>query len=94
MVSPQFKKTDRRDTSDFSWMCKETASLFHNFYTGHGLFSCKNIDLNQKKIKFGFVQYSCDLYQKKYAALFTTVKKKGFHSKGAGLVVAFNHWKS
>jgi hypothetical protein len=75
----------------------ETASCwdkFHSFYAGHGLFSNKTMDLTQKKIKFGAVQHSSDLYQKKYAALGISVKKKGPKSKGVGLIMTSNHWKN
>jgi len=97
MVLPHLIKTDGADVTDLSWTCEESASCwdkFHSFYAAQGLFSCKNVDLSRKKIKFGAVQYSCELYQKKYAALGITVKKKGIHSKGVGLVVPSNHWKT
>ena len=94
---PALIKRDGSDVTDYSWTCEETASCwdkFHSFYSQHGLFNSKNLDLNQKRIKFGAVQYTSDLYQKKYAALGITIKKKGRNSKGVGLIVAAKHWKN
>jgi len=94
---PALIKRDGSDVTDYSWTCEETASCwdkFHTFYSKHGLFSSKNIDLNQKKIKFGAVQYSSELYQKKYTALGIEITKKGKNSKGVGLIVAAKHWKT
>jgi hypothetical protein len=97
MVQPESIKCDGSDVTDFSWTSPETASCwdkFHIFYAGHGLFSNKNMDLTQKKFKFGAVQYSSNLYQKKYVALGISVKKKGLKSKGVGLIMTSNHWKN
>ena len=61
MVQPALIKCDGSDVTDFSWTSPETASCwdkFHNFYAGHVLFSNKNMNLTQKKFKFGAVQYS------------------------------------
>jgi hypothetical protein len=72
-------KLDGAEVTDFSWTCPEEGSCWsklHKFYAIHGLFNKKQIDINQRKIKFGAPVYTSQLYQRKYKALdFEIVKK-------------------
>ncbi len=65
--------------TDYSWTSQIEGSCwdkFHQFYLPKGLYNACNIDLNQRKIKFGQVNFSSKLYQKKLEALGVEVKKK------------------
>ena len=71
---------DGTPVTDFSWACPDAGSCwskFHNFYLPKQLFNRKRIDINQKKIKFGAVVLTSELYQKKYDALGIDVQKRG-----------------
>ena len=63
---------DGSDVTDYSWTSQIEGSCwdkFHQFYLPKGLYNACNIDLNQRKIKFGQVNFSSKLYQKKLEAL-------------------------
>jgi hypothetical protein len=58
--------------TDWSWTADYEESCwkkFHHFYEPKGLFNRKVINISDGTIKFGTVNYSSDLYQKKYAAM-------------------------
>jgi hypothetical protein len=79
LATPPLVKVDGSDVTDFSWTCQKQASCgdkFHQFYLPNGLYNESNIDLNQRKIKFGSVQFLSELHQKKYEALRVEVKRK------------------
>ncbi len=66
--------------TDFSWACPDAGSCwskFHNFYLPKQLFNRKRIDINQKKIKFGAVVLTSELYQKNYDTLGIEIQKRG-----------------
>jgi hypothetical protein len=61
-------KTDETVVTDYSWTCLVDASCwtkFHDFYEPQGLFTNKQINMNEGKIKFAGAVYTSDLYQKK-----------------------------
>jgi hypothetical protein len=58
--------------TDWSWTADYEESCwkkFHHFYEPKGLFNRKVVNISDGTIKFGTVNYSSDLYQKKYAAM-------------------------
>jgi hypothetical protein len=89
-------KEDESDVTDYFWTSQIEGSCwdkFHQFYLPKGLYNACNIDLNQRKIKFGQVNFSSKLYQKKLEALGVEVKKKGKFSRGVGRIAPKNHMK-
>ena len=65
---PKLYKTDGEEVTDYSWVCNRDASCwtkFHEFYEPRGLFTKKQINLNEQTIKFAGIVYSSELYQKK-----------------------------
>ncbi len=93
-VEPKLYKLDGAEVTDFSWTCPEEGSCwskFHKFYAMHGLFNKKQIDINQRKIKFGTPIYTSQLYQRKYEALGIEIVKKRGRPTGMGKIVPSQH---
>ncbi len=68
------KKTlDGTEVMDYSWTCPAEASCWAKFL---GLFTRKQLNLNESKIKFGGFAYTSELYQKKYEALGIEINAK------------------
>lgn len=69
---PKLYQLDGTEVTDYSWTCSMDASCwtkFHEFYEPQGLFTKKQINVSERKIKFGCPVYTSPLYQKKYTAL-------------------------
>jgi hypothetical protein len=93
-VEPKLYKLDGTAVTDYSWTCPEEGSCwakFHKFYVLHGLFNKKQIDVSNKKLKFGAPVYTSQLYQRKYAALGIEVVKKKGRATGMGKIVQKQH---
>jgi hypothetical protein len=81
---PKLYKLDGTLVTDFSWTCDMDAlcwSKFHDFYFPRGLFTGKQINLNEKTIKFAGIVYSSELYQQKYKALGIAVQPTSVRKK-------------
>jgi hypothetical protein len=75
---PNLYKLDGTPVTDYSWTCPADGSCwtrFHDFYEPLGLFSRKEINMNEKKIKFAGTLYGNELYQKKYISLGISVSQ-------------------
>jgi len=86
---PKLYKQDGTEVTDYSWTCPTEASCwakFHEFYEPKGLFTRKQLNLNESKIKFGGVVYTSELYQKKYEALGIEINAKKGRSTGMGKI--------
>ena len=59
---------------------------FHEFYEPQGLFTKKQINVSERKIKFGCPVYTSPLYQKKYTALGIVVNSNDQRKKKMGVI--------